>query len=185
MKLMKLTKLTQKIENLAAKSGLLYRFAKGYYINVIKKEAVLANITHDDNLLCVGGGTCPFSAILFHQVTGAKVTVIDNNSLCVPKARRVIKQLGLEKHVSVFCKDGTEADYAGYTVIHLALQVSPMESVFTQAEKLSAPGTRLLIRRPKKHLNCLYCKSFKNLLSRSPYTTHKSRSIGSTLLYTK
>jgi len=179
--------LTYKIENHAANAGLLYRIAQRYYANVIEKEAVLANMTSADHVLCIGGGMCPFTAILFHQVTGAKVTVIDNNLLCIPKAQQVIERLGIGESVKVLYKDGgcSELDYSQYSVIHLALQVSPMEQVFFQVEQRALPGTRLLMRRPKKHLDKMYCSLFHNELPHRPYTTHKSRNIGSTLLYTK
>jgi len=90
---MLVTSLTKKIEDWATAAGVTYRLAAEYYRDVIHNEVVLANITNDDHILCIGGGICPFSAILFHQTTGAMVTVIDNDSDCVPKARHVIEQL--------------------------------------------------------------------------------------------
>ena len=179
--------LTYKIEDRAANAGLLYRIARRYYANVIEKESVLANITSADHVLCIGGGMCPFTAILFHQVTGAKVTVIDNNLLCIPKAQQVIARLGIGESVKVLYKDGgcSELDYSQYSVIHLALQVSPIEQVFSHVKQHALPGTRLLMRRPKIYLDNMYCRLSHNELSHRPYITHKSRNIGSTLLYTK
>ena len=179
--------LTYKIENRAANAGLLYRIARRYYASVIEKEAVLANITSTDHVLCIGGGMCPFTAILFHEITGAKVTVIDNNLLCIPKAQQVVERLGIGESVKVLCEHGgcSELDYSQFSVIHLALQVSPIEQVFSQVEQLALPGTRLLMRRPKKHLENMYCRLSYSELTYNPYTTHKSRNIGSTLLYTK
>jgi len=170
--------LTYIIENRAANAGLLYRIARRYYTNVIEKEAILANITSADHVLCIGGGMCPFTAILLHQVTGAKVTVIDNNMLCIPKAVQVTERLDISESVQVICKDGgcPELDYSQYSVVHLALQVSPMEQVFSHVAGHVRPGTRLLMRRSKKLSG--------GTLSCRPYITHKSRNIGSTLLYT-
>ena len=182
-----ITAFTQEIENCAIKAGFMYRFASRYYKNIIESEAILANVTEKDHILCVGGGVCPFSAILFHQLTGAKVTVIDNNMDCIPKAKQIISRLGLEEQIFVYCQDGrcAEIPFSEYTVVHLALQVSPMESVFAQIESRLAPGTRLMIRRPKKQLCNAYCRLFSNLLSCCAYTTHHARNVGSTLLYIK
>ena len=185
-----ITDFTYKVESLAAKAGVVYRLACHYYQDVIRKEAVLANITRDDHILCVGGGMCPFSAILFHQLTGAKVTVIDNKTACIPKAKGVVDRLGLREYVRVLCRDGadTQLSLSEYSVVHLALQVSPMEHVFSQVEKGVLPGTKLLVRRPKKTLDSAYSRlRLPNaLLARCPYTTHKkARNIGSTLLYVK
>lgn len=182
-----ITHFTRKIESAAVDAGLVYRFACLYYRDVVEREIELADITDKDHVLCIGGGICPFSAILFHQLTGAKVTVIDNNSDCVPKARRVISRLGLDSYIKVLCQDGKNesTNYADYTVVHLALQISPLERVFYQAQQHAAQGAKILIRRPKAHLKHMYGKLANPLLSDCSYITHKSRNIGSTLLYTK
>jgi len=183
-----ITNFTQKIEHKATQSGLVYQIACGYYRDVIQKEVVLAGITKNDHILCIGGGVCPFSAILFHQVTGAKVTVIDNNAICIPIARQIIDHLGIGEYVHVLCQDGGSAEirFSEYTVVHFALQVCPMACVFSHVEKQVAPGTKLLIRRPKKQLRKLYSGLPSPLLHSCPLTTHKKgRNIGSTLLYIK
>ena len=182
-----MTDFTYKIENKAIEIGLIYKLACNYYRDVIKKEAVLANITQEDVILCIGGGVCPFSAILFHQITGAKVTVIDNNKDCIPKAQKAIERLALTDKVKVICEEGCSSNinFADYTVVHLALQVSPMEKVFSYVKDKIAPGTKLLLRRPKKQLDNIYCHLEKTSLTKGPYTTHKSRNIGSTILYIK
>jgi len=179
-----LKNLTYKIEERAAKSKLIYRIASRYYKKVIQKESALANITSDDHVLCIGGGICPFSAILFHQITKAKVTVIDNNCDCIPKAKQVINGLNLSNFVRVLHADGESINLEGYSVIHLALQVSPIEKVFAKIQDESTPGARILMRRPKKHLDKLYCKMSRNSLKYGAYAAHKSRNIGSTLLFT-
>jgi len=180
--------LTQKIENWASKTEFLFKIAKDYYQEVVQNEVILANITSDDNILCIGGGICPFTAILFHQVTGAKVRVIDNNSCCVNKARQIIDRMGFSESVKTVCQDGSSAglSFAEYTVVHFALQVSPMECVFSNVESRVAPSTKLLVRRPKKQLKNLYSHLPNPLLHSCPLTTHKkARNIGSTLLYIK
>jgi len=182
-----ITNLTYKIENEAAKTGLVYKFACGYYRDVIQKEIVLANITEKDHILCIGGGICPFSAILFHQLTGAKVTVIDNNEACIPKAKQAIKRLGISEYVQVRHQDGGDKAllFTAYSVIHLALQVNPIEQVFRTVEAQILSGTKILVRRPKEHLGELYDQLPNDLLASCPYTEHKSRNIGQTVLYTK
>ena len=182
-----ITNLSYKIENRAIKAGLIYKLASKYYRDVIKREADLANVTENDHILCVGGGICPFSAILFHQTTGAKVTVIDNNERCVPKARRIIENLGIGDKVRVLHQDGCASDimFEDYSVIHLALQVFPMEEVFFSVEKKIMPGTRMLVRRPKKQLSNMYCKLCNSLLHDCSFAIHRFRNIGSTALYIK
>ncbi|MCL2224490.1 MAG: class I SAM-dependent methyltransferase [Defluviitaleaceae bacterium] len=177
------TSITQKIESLASEAGPFYRLAEKYYIDMVEKESALAGIGEDDHILCVGGGCCPFSAILFHRITKAKVTVIDNNADCIPKARKVIARLGLSEHIRVVFQDGCPPDIRDYSVIHLALQVFPMEKVIAEVERRMSPGTKMLVRRPKKQLCCMYSKISNATLAACSYITHKSRNVGSTFLY--
>ena len=193
---MVITKVTQQIENLAVRSKLAYFLASQYYREVIKKEICLARIKRDDHVLFVGGGSCPFSAILMHQYTGARVTVIDHNISCVRNAKEAICRLGLERQVNVLCREGSDLSLTGhkdqtlsdnnlsdYTVIHFALQITPLEYVFSQVKRWMKPGARLLLRRPKACLETVYsaCPQLKSC----PYIDHKTCNIGSTLLFVK
>ncbi|MCL2170522.1 MAG: hypothetical protein FWB71_00095 [Defluviitaleaceae bacterium] len=152
-----ITKLTHKIETLAVRNPLIYRIAARYYTKIIQKEISLAGITENDRILCIGGGICPFSAIMLHQATGARVTVIDNQSACIPHARKVIKRLGISESVHVMCQDGCCANLSleNFNIIHFAVQITPMESVFANAERLALAGTKFLVRQPKNSVNKL------------------------------
>ena len=180
--------LTQKIEYLASRSKLIYWAASLYYRNVIQGEIDLANITRDDHILCIGGGICPFSAILFHQITGAKVTVIDNCEDCIEEAQQVIARLGLSEYVHAVWQDGgnREFSFSDFSVVHFALQVFPMEGIVSNVKKQILPGTKLLVRRPKKCLSIMYSQLSGSSLACCRYITHqKACNIGSTLLYIK
>ena len=117
------TAITQKIENLAPRSRILFRLASCYYRGVISREADLAAIDSSDRVLFIGGGSCPFSAILLHQKTGAHITAIDHNAPCSEKAVSVIRQLGLEGKISILCSGAECPDLSlsSYTVVHFAL----------------------------------------------------------------
>ena len=178
--------LTRRLEYLAAKSRLFYWIASHYYRNVIQKEIGLASITAHDHILCIGGGICPFSAILFHQISGAKVTVIDNCGECIRPAQQLIGRLGLDGYVNVIRQDGGEINFSlsDFSVVHFALQVFPMESVFPKVRKQVVPGTKLLIRRPKKSFDALYSQLPCSLSAHCRCVTHqRACNIGSTLLY--
>lgn len=181
-----ITRLTQKIESWASVSKFGYWLTTHYYRDVIQKEIDLAQITASDHILFIGGGICPCSAILLHQATGAKVTAIDNNRNCTSKAQELIEHLKLREHVQVLYQDGRVAELEAYSVVHFALQVSPLEAVFSQVEKRALSGTKLLIRRPRKSLNKIYPLPSASLPICDQQVTHKkARNIGRTLLYIK
>jgi len=166
---------------------LLAHFSQ-YYRNVIEKEIGLANITVTDSILCIGSGACPFSAILFHQASGTKVAAIDNNQTCVSSAQRVIDHLGLGGRMHVFHHDGSSAGLSldQYSVVHFALQVSPMKHVFSWVEKHVSCRTRLLVHRPKRLASNLYDWLPGISEACCPHVVHrKARNIDSTLLYVK
>jgi trans-aconitate methyltransferase len=179
--------LTQKIEYWAAANPLVFRLAALYYQDIIRKEAELARITRDDHVLCIGGGPCPFSAILLHQLTGARITVIDNDQRCIEPARQVLSRMGLDSKVEILCQDGCAIDIHGYTVIHLAAQLSPMDQILSKIKEQAQPGTRLLIRTPKCRLASLYCQSCACIDRSGCQAVYhkKTRNLDSTLLYVK
>lgn len=184
-----ITNLTYKIEELATKIRPFYHLAASYYEDVVKREASLASLSSQDHVLCIGGGICPFTAILFHQRTGAKVTVIDNNPECIQYANKIIKDKNLDKEIQVLCQDGCCCHSLGlreFSVVHLALQVAPMDKVFSQVEQQVKDGTKIMIRRPRKQLGHLYSQFLTKATGHLSFTTHgNKRNIGSTLLYVK
>jgi len=182
------TRATQKIEERAAGVGFVYQIAMQYYKSVISREIDLAEISDDDNVLFIGGGVCPLSAILIHESTGARVTVMDNDLACVSKAEDVVKKLGLSEKIKVLHADGRDAELNidGYTIVHLALQVTPVEKVFAELKNKVSPGVKLLVRRPKDKLCGLYCELSSKLLKSCNCVIHKGTgNIGSTFMYVK
>lgn len=158
---LRITRLTQQIEKLAVKSRLVYFLTSAYYRMLIRREANLANINEHDRVLCIGGGICPYTAILLHQYTKAHVTVIDNNRICVDKANGFVKKLGLDQ-IKIALNDGQCVGYQEFTVIHLAMQISPKEIVINEIMKKAREGTRILVRKPKKGVQHLYCTLSQN-----------------------
>lgn len=121
----------------------------------MKREANLAEVTEKDNILCIGGGVCPYTSILLNKYTGANVTVIDNDKACVEKSQKFIKKRGL-KNVEILYCDGECVCCKEFSVIHIALQIFPKDAVINCIMNKAKNGTRVLVRRPKKNLECLY-----------------------------
>lgn len=181
-----ISSLTQKIEGIANQSRLFYHLTALYYKNIIKREIGLAEIKPSDNILCIGGGPCPYTAIMLHQQTGATVTVIDNNAECVKKSAALIKRLELEKAIRIVCSEGEAIDCDGFTVIHLALQVSPKGKVLKSLLNRAGGGVRILVRMPREFLNGLYCDRESCPLPCQRYVEHNPfTNVGNTALYVK
>lgn len=183
-----IVQLTRQIEYWAAASPLVFRIATCYYKDIVYKEAMLAQIRPSDSILCIGGGPCPFSAIMLHKLTGAKVTVIDNDWTCIQPARQILSRLDLADAVKVLHHDGCAVNQISihdYTVIHLAAQISPIEGIVQHIQRYAAPGTRLLIRTPKCKLKRFYCRSYGllNLCDCQAVYHKRTCNLDCTLLY--
>jgi len=183
-----ITKCTQLIEHIASKVQLIFHIVARYYHDVINNEISLANIKSSDHILCIGGGFCPFSAILLHMKTMARITVIDNDSKCTKNAIKLIKRLGLEQGIHiVHCDARNEVlTYDDFTVVHFALQTTPIHEVFESVKSRVSVGTKLLIRRPKARIGYMYSCLLSSRLTDCEYIHHnKACNIGTTYLYKK
>ena len=182
---MKIVSFTQMIERIACNSRWLYCLTKKYYEKTVKREVELAEITADDHVLVVGGGPCPHSGILIHELTGARVTIIDNQQNCVDCSIQLIKKLGLQEHIDIKLEDGINTKTWKYSVVHLALQISPKGEVLKSLDRNARIGTRILVRLPKESLKNLYSYIENNLFSEMPTALHKGiGNTSNTALYT-
>ncbi len=143
---------TKILEKNMARNLNLQKIIFTYYRPIVKKEVELAQVRLGQKVLCVGGGYFPATAILFHQLSGAKVTVIDNDIEAVESAHKLVVKLGLEHFVTVIHSDGIHSSSGDFDVIHIAMQVSPKEEVFHQLRTTLRDHAKLLIRTPKQHL---------------------------------
>ncbi|MDI9519128.1 MAG: class I SAM-dependent methyltransferase [Bacillota bacterium] len=150
-----ITKFTQKLEEYVQKNPLLYKIMLAYYKPLVKCEIRLAGIECTDKVLCVGGGSCPITAILFRKYTGADITVIDNNPYCVKNAKKFLNKKGIDG-IDVVCCEGIKTCCNNYSVVHLAMQVSPMEETLKKLMKDAKTNARFLVRTPKRIFTKLY-----------------------------
>ncbi|MDV0444678.1 hypothetical protein MmiAt1_02120 [Methanimicrococcus sp. At1] len=153
---MKYINWTQKTERIACKHPFIFKITTAYYRSMVRREIKYAGITSDDHVLCIGGGPCPYSALLIHSMTGAKVTVVDNDEASVRCSKRLLKRKGVEKYISVVLQDGECLDASNFSVIHIAAQITPKEKVFNAVWEKADEGSLILMRLPKHKLRKLY-----------------------------
>ncbi len=147
---------TRFLERLAVRSALASKAVSLYYTGIVSAEAQLARIGAEDNILCIGGGPFPCTAILLHELTGASVTVIDNDNQSVELGRQLTEKLGCGRKIQVLLGDGRSFPLEKYSVVHVAAQVSPLEKVFRHLQDHCRQGTKILVRLPKQGLAAFY-----------------------------
>ena len=177
---------TRALAYLASRNRLFYQISALYYKSIVANEIKLADITEEDHVLCIGGGPCPFTGILFHHLAKARVTVVDNDYGSVLCSRQLVQALGLDRSVKVVFADGNSIEADGYSVVHFALQVCPLEEVFRELERRCRRGTRMLVRLPKRTLKSLYSHGSGEFFNQCEQIVHsRSRNTASTALYIK
>ncbi|GAB6086417.1 nicotianamine synthase family protein [Alkaliphilus crotonatoxidans] len=177
---------TTKLEKICASSMLLVKLMSIYYKKIVKREVALGEISSRDQVLCIGGGPLPCTALEIACQTGAHVQVVDIDPQAVNIARRVIRSLNMSKQVKVSLASGQIVDASHYSVVHVALQAHPHEEILKNIWKKAPCGTRILMRSPRNFLKSLYdymaaecpCGKCKQIEQRN-------LTMNSTLLFTK
>ena len=181
--------MTKLVEKMASKSVHLCKTINLYYRSIIRREIALADIRSTDHVLFIGGGPCPCSAILIHEMTGARVTVIDYDISCINCSHNLINKLGYSESIRSICKNGSEIESLQsmpYTVILVAAQVDTLDKVFNRIRNKSLHGTKILVRIPKQKLKKHYYGAHKMILKNIPRTLHTAiNNLESTCLYVK
>ncbi len=151
-----ISRLTKTMEESWGRFAWLRRLSDSYYEGLVRREAVLGQITDSDRVLCIGGGCMPCTAMEIQRRTGALVWVADNDLAAVARARDVIRESRLEQKIRVIYGDGSNLDMEDFTVVHIALQVFPKNRVVCNVLKKAAPGTRIVVRHPHRTAGVFY-----------------------------
>ena len=98
-----------------------------------------------DNLVFVGGGPLPLSALDYFLQTGAKITIVESDSLAVQLSSALLGQLNLTGSINVQHAAGEMFDYKGATHLVVAALVKDEHLVIQRAlgtAALSVVGAR-------------------------------------------
>ncbi|WP_347568872.1 hypothetical protein [Evansella sp. AB-P1] len=158
---------------------------KKYYAPIVKREVLLGKINEEDQVLCIGGGALPWTAVEIATQTGATVHVIDSDPYAVKLASKFIRLLKLEGKVNVRFGDGQYVDASGFTVAHIALQAYPQEKILCHLLQSISRNGRVLVRCPKKRMACLYGDCIAPSCLNGKSTKQSCSTMKETLLFTK
>ncbi|KAB3534047.1 hypothetical protein F8154_09910 [Alkaliphilus pronyensis] len=148
--------ITKEIEKIMSISPFLIKLCSLYYKRIVSNEIKLGAITNKDRVLCIGGGPIPATALEIAYKTGAIVDVIDGDPDAVDIARKVVKTLRISDKVKIEHGIGQKVDASDYSVIHVALQACPHDSILKNVWGKAPIGARILMRCPKESLAHCY-----------------------------
>lgn len=147
--------ITKKIEKQALSNIIFRKMMLLYYTPIIKREIKLSNVSNQDNLLFIGGGYMPCSAILFSKFSNAKITIIDNDVDALNHSKILLNKMKLDD-ISVIHCDGMNFDVEEFNIVHVAMQVNPLTEVFDHIYNNLKANSKIIIRVPKDKLKSGY-----------------------------
>ena len=115
------------------------------YRPIVEREIKQLDLDSEDRVLFVGGGALPYSAVLFHELTGARIHVLDRDRQACLHSRRIQRRFS-PGIFCVFCRCGKHCNPEHYSAIVVARQVAPKEEVVRYLVENAAPRTRILVR---------------------------------------
>ncbi len=114
----------------------------------VQEEILSAGITRGQRVLFVGGGALPYSAVLIHKLTGARVDVVDRD----PRAYSLAKKLEgtlFKGYFRAQFMDGETCDPARYDTVIIARQVVGKQKLLACYREKMSHKTTLIVRTPR------------------------------------
>src|SRR3990167_11264017 len=133
------------------------------YVISLKNEITLAKINSKDNVLFVGSGPFPITAILIHELTHAHVDCVEKNMTSASLSNKVIAFLGYRNSIRVINKDAMHINYARYTMIVFAILAKPLDKLLEIMWYQITPGTRIIYRSAKMIREAFYENTEQNI----------------------
>ncbi|MBS3976887.1 MAG: hypothetical protein KGZ75_09230 [Syntrophomonadaceae bacterium] len=133
-------------EKLALDVPFILEMLSLYYKKRVSMELEAAYVRKSDKVLCIGGGPCPLTAVYIHKFTGADVTVIDNKLDAVQKGNQFLNKFNLCPAITFIHSEGEKVELDGFSLVHVALQVTPREKVIRHIQKHAAPHAQIIVR---------------------------------------
>jgi len=119
------------------------------YDDLVKDEIRLANITSNDNVLVIGCGSIPSTAVILARETDTQITAIDIDSQATKKAVRYIKNHNLQDNITVKTIFGTDYPIKDFNVIFILYGVKHQSNLFHYLYDGINYNTRVIYRASK------------------------------------
>ncbi|MCD5410801.1 MAG: hypothetical protein LRZ93_04000 [Clostridiales bacterium] len=153
--------LTKELEKSIYKyPSIIKLWKKYYYNNIIEKEIELGEISREDQVLCIGGGAIPFTALDIALKTGASVAIVELDLVAVEKSRELINEINMSNRIEVIHSSGQEFDASKYSVVHIASQACPVDEILHNVWACISCGSKILFRCDKKKYKS-FCDGIK------------------------
>lgn len=127
----------------------LIRFAKLYEKTLSKvyvKEGKEFGIHNVKNILHVGCGAYPVSALTLAELNGGSIVGIDSNPKVIKPAIKIIKKKNLEDRVKIKYGNGASYPLDNFDMIVVSGCAAPKIKVVKHIFQTAKPGTKIIVR---------------------------------------
>jgi protein-L-isoaspartate O-methyltransferase len=132
------------------KTAYHFDFLASYYLEMYKDlvndEIGLAKVSSDDQVLVVGCGSIPTTAMLIVMKTNAHVTSIDIDPKAIRNASILIDRLNLGRKLSLDCADGNNYPIRIFDSIFILYGVTEHEKMLRYIHNDMKKNTRIVFR---------------------------------------
>jgi len=113
------------IEKILIKMDKLLPLYVYYYEDIIDNELKIAKISSSDEILHIGCGSIPSTAILLKKKTGAKITAIDIDTNAIKKSYISVKKMNLSDEINFKHTDVLNLAINKFNVIVISQGIEP------------------------------------------------------------
>ena len=121
-----------------------------------QKEHEAIELKKNDNILHIGCGVFPYSAIVISEKPHNQIVAIDRSKTITHHAKQIIKNYELDTRIKIDTGNAASYDLSPFTVIILSSCVDLTGNVLDHIISSATPGTRIIVRelRPmSKYIN--------------------------------
>jgi precorrin-6B methylase 2 len=133
-------------EKIAINFDVLSSVYLSIYEEIVSNEIDLAQITHKDKILVIGGGTLPITPVLYARHTNALIVSIDKDPQAIKYSQKYIKNQGLQPNISIESAYGEEFPINDFTLIVVVYGIRNAKNVLTYISSKMDDSARLLFR---------------------------------------
>jgi precorrin-6B methylase 2 len=129
------------------------KFAKRYEEDISKEykdEIKRFKLNNSKNILHIGCGSYPISAITFSKIKDSKVVAIDKNKSAVKKAREIITRKKLNDKIKIKKGDGSSFSIKDFDTIIISGCAIPKTKILKNIFENAKPETKIIVREQNR-----------------------------------
>lgn len=153
------------IDNLAYKMDKIADLYENTISKEYEKEYEKFDIQKDSNILHIGCGAYPITAMTITKINGAKIVGIDKNPRSVKLAKKMIHKKKLQSKVTIEQGDGENYPIDRFDTILVSGCSYPREKILKHIFETAKNNSKIIVREPHKTAKSLikYIDSYQNI----------------------